>query len=144
MSKCYTSCFLFFFTLGVVFSEVFASGYPPTPYNNPTQPKAVPHPNAMSALDPSLLDAASRNDTNQVKSLIEKGARVNATNAGGLTPLHWAAMNKNLDLIKFLVGKGANLNAKALSGATPLKKAQDRGQAEAIKALETNSASSSS
>lgn len=58
----------------------------------------------------------------EVRALIEKGGDVNAHDAKGFTPIHWAARNGYEDVAKFLVEHGADLNTKetAVGQATPL------------------------
>jgi ankyrin repeat protein len=54
-----------------------------------------------------------------VKLLVEElGADVNARDADGFTPLHYAAARGDNELILYLVSKGANVTAVARSGQT--------------------------
>lgn len=46
-----------------------------------------------------------------VKLLVKNGARVNASNYSGLTPLHYAAMRWNWEMVAFLIENGARVNA---------------------------------
>ncbi|MCP4135579.1 MAG: ankyrin repeat domain-containing protein [bacterium] len=48
----------------------------------------------------------------------EKG--INAQDEYGRTPLHYVALNENLEALEFFVKKGANLNHKDNEGSTPL------------------------
>ena len=43
-----------------------------------------------------------------VRSLVDRGADVNAMSNGGRTVLHWAARNGHLSVVKVLVGAGAD------------------------------------
>ncbi|MBI3804400.1 MAG: ankyrin repeat domain-containing protein [Nitrospirae bacterium] len=52
--------------------------------------------------------------------LIEGGADVNATQAGGWTPLHQAAVHGQVGLATLLLDRGADINAAADNGKTPL------------------------
>jgi ankyrin repeat protein len=65
-----------------------------------------------------LHSAAAGNDFDICKSLIEKGADVNARQEGGFTPLHSAAQNGNAALVKFLLTHGADRHAKTDDGRT--------------------------
>ncbi|XP_051495051.1 protein phosphatase 1 regulatory subunit 12B isoform X3 [Apus apus] len=67
-----------------------------------------------------FLAACSSGDTEEVKRLLGRGARVNTTNVDGLTALHQACIDENLDMVKFLVENGANVNQQDNEGWTPL------------------------
>ena len=71
-------------------------------------------------LNELLFDAAGKNDLEQAKLLIKKGADLNAKNKWGDTPLHEAAMNNSVKVAKLLIKKGADLNDKNKWGDTPL------------------------
>jgi ankyrin repeat protein len=75
--------------------------------------------NVKNSFNRNLLHLA--NDLELTKLLLDKGADVNARDAGGFTPLRVAIERKNdLELIKLLLAKGANINAKDSIGNTPL------------------------
>ena len=57
---------------------------------------------------------------NMVSFLIEKGAKVNAKNEGGFTPLYGVG---NVETARILLDNGADINAKNKSGWTALRKA---------------------
>ncbi|NXE41342.1 MYPT2 phosphatase, partial [Ptilorrhoa leucosticta] len=67
-----------------------------------------------------FLAACSSGDTEEVKRLLGRGARINTTNVDGLTALHQACIDENLDMVKFLVDNGANVNQQDNEGWTPL------------------------
>jgi ankyrin repeat protein len=46
------------------------------------------------------------------KALLARGARVDAGDKEGITPLMWAVNRGNLLLVEFLIGKGADVNAR--------------------------------
>jgi ankyrin repeat protein len=66
--------------------------------------------------------------------LIDLGADVNATQAGGYTPLHQAAAAGLTDMAQLLLKAGANPAAKCDQGKTPADFARERGH-EAVLAL---------
>ena len=69
---------------------------------------------------PPLVRAAMAGDVALVKSLISKGANVNAKYKGS-TLLHGvAAWHDTPEMAQFLVAKGADVNAKNKDGETPL------------------------
>jgi uncharacterized protein len=52
--------------------------------------------------------------------LLNAGANIEATNAGGYTPLHLGAARGNLDGVRFLIASGARVDAHTRCGFTPL------------------------
>jgi ankyrin repeat protein len=74
---------------------------------------------ADATLDDQLIKAAARADAPLVKSLVDKGADVNARRIGG-TVLMAAARAGNADLVEYLIDKGADVNAKDIRGDTAL------------------------
>ena len=75
-----------------------------------------------------LFDAGNEcgeDDLHLVEFLLQHGADVNATDRGGLTPLHWACVYHDVELVKLLVQHGANIHARDPLAQTPLHKAHD-------------------
>ena len=63
-------------------------------------------------------------------------ADVNAKNANGVTPLHYAAWsNENPEVLTLLIKAGADVNAKNEDGWTPLDWAVDQNNTENAEAL---------
>ena len=86
--------------------------------------------------DRALLDAAKRGDVAAVRSLLKQGADPNAAQGDGLTALHMAAQEGNLDLAKVLIGAKANVDAKTRLGAyTPLHLASEGAHTDVVLAL---------
>ncbi|KAJ8297702.1 hypothetical protein KUTeg_024233 [Tegillarca granosa] len=77
----------------------------------------------------SLLHWAAREGrTNIVDMLIQRGARINATNMGDDTALHLAASHGHRDIVRMLIQNKANINAINEHGNTPLHYACFWGQ----------------
>src|SRR6185503_13169411 len=86
--------------------------------------------------DQALLDAAKRGDVAAVKAAIKAGADPNAAAGDGLTALHLAAQEGNLDITKVLLGAKANVGAKTrIGGYTPLHLAAQGAHVTVVKAL---------
>ncbi|MBL8173867.1 MAG: ankyrin repeat domain-containing protein [Bryobacterales bacterium] len=81
--------------------------------------------NAMNNHPMHAAAAGRRRDI--VAMLIEKGADINATQAGGWTPLHAAAQNGDLEMAKVLLANGANAGIRADNGQLPLDLAMTNG-----------------
>lgn len=74
------------------------------------------------------------------RDLVEYGADVNATQAGGITPLHLAAAQGKPKMVEFLVQQGASPTAQTDEGKLPADLARERGHtqiAEHLAALST-------
>lgn len=63
-------------------------------------------------LDQALMIAAGVGDTGRIKKLLADGARVNATDAWGNTPLLRAVQSGNVDGVRLLLRKGADVNGR--------------------------------
>ena len=69
----------------------------------------------------AFFDAAARNDTEELKKLLEAKPYLNFMRlASGVTPLHIAAQWGASDAIDYLLKKGADINARDAQAATPL------------------------
>jgi uncharacterized protein len=83
-----------------------------------------------------VADAARQRDHSAVRALLKQGGDVNAAEGDGMTALHWAASNNDVDLAVMLIHAGANLRAATrINGYTPLLTAAKAGHAPVIKAL---------
>jgi ankyrin repeat protein len=83
-----------------------------------------------------VAEAAMKRDREAVRTLLKNGEDVNAAQGDGMTALHWAARNGDLELTQMLLFAGANVKATTRLGAyTPLLMAADQGHAAVIAAL---------
>ena len=87
------------------------------------------------AADAPLADAAQITDREGIRALLEEPADVNASQADGMTALHWAARHDDLEMAKLLVGAGARANAANRYGVTPLTLACTNGNAALLELL---------
>ena len=71
--------------------------------------------------------AAARGRTNEVKLLLDAGAKVNAVTKDGSTPLHTAADHGYENVARTLLRAGAKVNALTKDGSTPLHRAAGSG-----------------
>ena len=71
-----------------------------------------------------LICACIYNHTEVVSLLINSGAKIDATDPDGYTPLIWACSGdeNKMDIVKILLENDADLNAESKSGITPLSK----------------------
>src|SRR5207342_2267227 len=80
-----------------------------------------------------VADAAMKGNKEAVRSLIKQAADVNAAQGDGMTALHWAALNGDVEIAKMLLYAGANLKATTRLGAyTPLSMAAKAGSSAIV------------
>jgi ankyrin repeat protein len=85
-----------------------------------------------------LCRAALRGETEQVASALMSGIDVNAQDAEGMSPLHWAVWGGQEDTVRLLLARGANPNMPSNEGehATPYwHAAKDFGMPEIAELL---------
>uniref|UniRef100_A0A8C4NFG0 Protein phosphatase 1 regulatory subunit n=1 Tax=Eptatretus burgeri TaxID=7764 RepID=A0A8C4NFG0_EPTBU len=82
-----------------------------------------------------FLAACSSGDTGEVLRLLERGADINHSNVDGLSALHQACIDENIDMVRFLVECGANINQADNEGWTPLHAAASCGYFDIAKYL---------
>ena len=83
-----------------------------------------------------LADAVEKKDSAAFRTLI-RDSNVNAPQVDGMTALHWAAYNDDLEAAKLLLAAGANAKAENRYGATPLSLACVNGNAAFVDLLLT-------
>src|SRR5262245_39889276 len=83
---------------------------------------------AGAGADTRMADAAMNRDRDAVRSLIKQAVDVNTSQGDGMTALHWAALNGDVEIAQVLLNAGANVRATTRLGAyTPLFMAAKAG-----------------
>jgi len=84
----------------------------------------------------ALHEAAANGNLQVIHTLIAHGAKINARNSTGETPLHLAARFGHLDAVRYLLFCHADFHLKTYyTKATPLMSAAEMGQAPVIRLL---------
>ena len=84
---------------------------------------------------PNLADYAMNADKQGLRTLLQQKTDVNAAQADGMTALHWAVRQDDLDTAKLLIHAGANVQAATRLGITPLAIACSNANAAMIRLL---------
>ena len=79
-----------------------------------------------------LSSATERGGKEIVALLLNRGAKVNAREQDGMTPLYWAA---NKDIAELLLSHGADMNARTGRGQTPFRRAVEMGHLDVMELL---------
>ncbi|CAL1296234.1 unnamed protein product [Larinioides sclopetarius] len=87
-----------------------------------------------------LLEAAARNDVEEVRRLLMLGVSPDSTNEDGLTALHQCCIDDSEEMMKLLLEFGANVNAKDSEQWTPLHAAATCGHLHLVRYLITKGA----
>lgn len=82
-----------------------------------------------------LMNAARGGSAACARLLLDRGADVNAADAGGMTPLMNAASADAVSMVRFLISRGADLKARDADGRTALMVASWNGNPGAVEAL---------
>jgi ankyrin repeat protein len=83
------------------------------------------HPDLVTSMSPEdhagVIDAVMHGRADVVRLMVELGFRLDAENAHGGTPLHWAAWHGKTDMVDLLIRLGAPINVRDRQyGASPL------------------------
>jgi uncharacterized protein len=82
-----------------------------------------------------LIEAVRVGDATAARSLIERGADVNATSSDGTSALHWAVHLADTDTAQLLIRHGARLGQVNRYGLAPLHVAASEGSAKLVQVL---------
>jgi uncharacterized protein len=88
-----------------------------------------------AATDTRLANAVQQMDRATIRQLLERRIDVNASQPDGMTALHWAAYQDDLELVDKLLRAGANVRAANRYGVTPLSLACTNGNAAMVERL---------
>jgi ankyrin repeat protein len=90
---------------------------------------------ASAASRAALADAAEHLDRAKIRALLARHVNVNVAQADGMTALHWAAYQDDVEIAKQLLRAGANVQAANRYGVTPLSLACTNGDAAMVEAF---------
>jgi uncharacterized protein len=82
-----------------------------------------------------VVDAAKEGNFAAVRALVAQKADVNATEADGMTALHWAVRANDAATVQLLIRAGAKVNAANRYGMTPIILAAQNGDPIVVAAL---------
>jgi ankyrin repeat protein len=82
-----------------------------------------------------LIQASAEGKTDVVKSLLEKGADINALDGDGWTAMREASRNGHTEVVRLLLEKGADISTHDGDGWTALSLAAGGGRTEVVKLL---------
>ncbi|XP_075050235.1 LOW QUALITY PROTEIN: protein phosphatase 1 regulatory subunit 16A-like, partial [Mixophyes fleayi] len=83
----------------------------------------------------TLLEAAARNDIEEVRQLLQSGFSPNLYNEDGLTALHQCCIDDYEEIVRLLIGAGADVNACDSELWTPLHAAATCGHLHLVELL---------
>jgi len=85
---------------------------------------------------PSVHEASRNKQLAEVRSLVNGDPKlINAVDADGRTPLHWAASSGSFEIASFLIDKNAKVDEPDNSGWTPLHIAVSAGREDIVRYL---------
>jgi ankyrin repeat protein len=92
-------------------------------------------PAGAAEADAAFVAAAKAGDSRTVRTLVRQRIDVNALEADGTSPLHWAVWSDDLETVTVLLRAGAKARAANRYGITPLSIAATNGNAAIIDLL---------
>lgn len=99
---------------------------------------------SMRVFGSELLEAAQRNNTETLLTLLAEGINVNASQPDGATALHWAAHWNEISVAQQLIDAGAIVSAVNEFGLTPLSLACRNGSETMVNTLLASGADATS
>ena len=90
---------------------------------------------SVFASDAPLADATERMDRARIRALLKQRVDVNTPQVDGMTALHWATYQDDLEIAELLVRAGAHVKAANRYGVTPLSLACTNGNAAIVEML---------
>lgn len=90
---------------------------------------------ARAGAGAALADAAEKGDRTAVRTLLKRGEDPNATQADGMTALHWAAYRDDLETVRLLIDARADVRAANRYGVMPLSIACANGDGAMVELL---------
>src|SRR4029453_11657227 len=90
---------------------------------------------SVFASDAPLADATEKMDRVRIRALLKQRVDVNTPQIDGMTALHWAPYQDDLEVTELLVRAGANVKAANRYGVTPLSLACTNGNAAIVEML---------
>jgi ankyrin repeat protein len=85
--------------------------------------------------DAPVADAAEKDDSKVIRSLLDQKSNVNAAQADGMTALHWAVQHADVAAVEMLLAAGADVKAVNRYGVTPLAIACTTGNGPIVEKL---------
>jgi len=76
---------------------------------------------------PVFFELARYGNTGDAQNMLSLGAKVNATDAEGNRPIHFAAAKNQWDMVKFLIANGADVKVSNKAGVQPIHYAANCG-----------------
>jgi PleD family two-component response regulator len=108
--------------------------YCPVESSDDSEAKKAPSRSA-SRLDLELIIASRAGDLKRVRLLLDSGAKPNATDRKGNTPLMEAAFFRYPEVVQLLLEKGADVSLRNTGGDTALIEAMRAGHADVVELL---------